>query len=351
MRKIIHVDMDAFFAAIEQRDEPGLRGLPIAVGGSSHRGVIMTASYEARPFGVRSAMPTSRAMRLCPGLIMVRPRFPAYKEASAAIRAVFAAWTPLVEPLSLDEAYLDVTEAAATRPAVEIARAIKAEIVSRTGLTASAGVSFNKFLAKLASELEKPDGLTVIRPRHALTFIAGLPIERFHGVGRATARRLRALGIGDGAALQAADPHWLEARLGRFGVFLHAMAHGQDQRPVCADRERKSLGVEETLPTDLTDPAAMWRVLVEIGRELARRAERSSFLGRTLTLKIKFADFTIRTRRLTGVAPLTGEAALLAAARTLLHRPQPPPRPVRLLGLTLANADGSARQLSLLDLA
>jgi DNA polymerase IV len=349
-RKIIHVDMDAFFAAIEQRDEPRLRGRPIAVGGSGPRSVVLTASYEARVFGVRSAMPTSRALRLCPDLVMVRPRFPAYRLASAAMQEVFAVWATEVEPLSLDEAYLDVTAASANLPAADIARAIKAEIHARTGLTASAGVSFNKFLAKLASDLEKPDGLTVIRPRDAAPFIAALPVDRFHGVGPATASRLLALGIGDGAGLQAADPRLLYANLGRFGLSLHAMAHGRDERPVRSDRPRKSLSVEETLDTDITDVSTMWRVLSDIAAELAGRCERSNFGGRTLTLKIKFADFTLRTRSITGELPLQQPSMLREAAQILLYRPEPPNRPVRLLGLSLANAEtsGSARQLSLL---
>ena len=198
-RKIIHIDMDAFYASVEQRDNPELRGKPVAVGGARERGVVAAASYEARKFGVRSAMPNAVARRLCPELLFVRPRFDGYRAASRVIREVFLGWTPLVEPLSLDEAYLDVTEACGSRPATEIARAIKTEIRARTGLTASAGVSFNKLLAKLASDLRKPDGLSVIRPEKAMAFLAGLPIERLHGVGPATAARMRSLGIASGA--------------------------------------------------------------------------------------------------------------------------------------------------------
>ncbi|SNB68834.1 DNA polymerase-4 [Arboricoccus pini] len=351
-RKILHVDMDAFYASIEQRDDPSLRGRPLAVGGSSRRGVVLTASYEARPFGVRSAMPSVRAAELCPGLLFVKPRFDAYKEASRVIREVFALFTDKIEPLSLDEAYLDVTSpTGGPRPAVEIAREIKALILARTGLTASAGVSFNKFLAKIASDLEKPDGLTVIRPRQAQAFIASLPVARFHGVGPATARRLEALGIRTGADLQAAEEGELVKRLGRFGAFLWRIARGQDDRPVEANRRRKSLSVEETFGVDLRDPTAMRAALGPMAVELARRLERQDFIGRTLTLKIKTDDFVIRTRSRAILPRLATEQELLAGALHLLSHPDAPERPVRLLGLGVHNpvvGQTETRQLPLI---
>ncbi|MDF1585194.1 DNA polymerase IV [Marinimicrococcus flavescens] len=354
LRKILHVDMDAFYAAIEQRDDPALRGRPIAVGGGGERGVVLTASYEARPFGVRSAMPGSRARRLCADLLFVPPRFDAYRAASAQIRAVFRRYTGLVEPLSLDEAYLDVTEPLpGPMPAVEVARRIKQEIREATGLTASAGVSFNKFLAKIASDLEKPDGLTVIRPQQALAFIAGLPIERFHGIGPATAARLRARGIGSGADLQAMSREELHARFGRSGLHYWKIANALDDRPVEPDRPRKSLSVEETFPRDVTDPAILREALCAMAGELAQRLERRGFAGRTLTLKIKYADFRVRTRRLTVGERLAGAARIQALAEQLLDSPAPLEGPVRLLGIGVGNPPeaAEARQLRLdLDL-
>jgi DNA polymerase-4 len=351
MRKIIHVDMDAFFAAIEQRDDPALRGRPIAVGGGGPRGVVMTASYEARRFGVRSAMPGATARRLCPQLLFVPPRFDAYKAASRQIRMIFARHTALVEPLSLDEAYLDVTEPLGPlRPAVAIAGAIKAAIRAETGLTASAGVSYNKFLAKIASDMNKPDGLTVVRPRDALRLLAGLPIERFHGIGPATAARLRARGIATGADLQVLDTGELLARCGRAGPHYGRLARGIDERPVEPRRPRRSLGIEDTFGEDLRSPVAMAEALRGLAAKLAERLRAATFTGRTLTLKIKYADFTIRTRGRTLPEPLA-PAELEPLALELLRRPSPPDRPVRLLGLTVSQpptVDG--RQLELFAL-
>lgn len=354
MRKILHVDMDAFYAAVEQRDDPALRGLPVAVGGGSGRGVVLTASYEARRFGVRSAMPGGLARRLCPKLVFVRPRFDAYRAASREIRAVFRRWTPLVEPLSLDEAYLDVTEPlGGPRPAVEIAKAIKAEIRARTGLTASAGVSFNKFLAKLASDLGKPDGLTVIRPGQAEAFIAALPVERFHGVGPATAARLHAMGIATGADLQRCSEALLVARFGRAGRHYWRIAQALDDRPVSPDRRRRSLSVEATFASDRRGRAALLAELAPLAETLAERLRAADFRGRTLTLKIKLADFRVLTRRQTVARPLLDAEAILVLATALLDRPAPPAAAVRLLGLGVASeggAGGDDRQLAL-DLA
>jgi DNA polymerase-4 len=350
MRKILHVDMDAFYAAVEQRDDPSLRGRPIAVGGGGPRGVVLTASYEARRFGVRSAMPGAQARRLCPELLFVRPRFDAYRATSREIRAIFRGWTPLVEPLSLDEAYLDVTEPLdGPRPAVEIAKLIKAEIRERTGLTASAGVSFCKFLAKIASELEKPDGLTLIRPKDALAFIASLPIERFHGVGPATAARMHAMGIMTGADLQARSEAELVARFGGTGRHYWRIAQARDDRPVEPERQRKSLSVEETFATDRLGRAALLAELSPLAETLAERLRAADFRGRTLTLKIKLADFRLLTRRSTLPRPLLDRDDILALATALLDRPGPPEAAVRLLGLGVSSEAHAAdrRQLAL----
>ena len=336
-RKVVHVDMDAFYAAVEQRDDPGLRGRPVAVGSETARGVVLTASYEARAFGVRSAMPSLTARGLCPGLVFVPPRFDAYREASRQIRQVFLRHTPLVEPLSLDEAYLDVTEPlTGPAPAVEVARRIKAEVREATGgLTASAGVSFNKFLAKLASDLRKPDGLAVIRPERALAFIAALPVERFHGVGPATARRLRAAGIATGADLQARGESELAAAFGRLGRHFHRLAQALDDRPVEPDRARRSLSVETTYATDLSGADAVGEALAPLAEDLAERLARSRFLGRTLTLKLRYADFRTLTRA-RSVAGVVERDDFAAIGHALLDAQLPAEQGIRLLGLTLS---------------
>jgi DNA polymerase-4 len=348
MRKIIHVDMDAFYASVEQRDRPELRGLPVAVGGAGARGVVMAASYEARAFGVRSAMPGFQARRLCPQLIFVPTRFDAYKAASRQIRAIFESYTELVEPLSLDEAYLDVSAANRGGPiATEIARAIKQEIRATTGLTASAGVSFNKFLAKIASALEKPDGLTVIRPERAAALIARLPIERFFGVGPATARKMKALGIHDGAELLARSEDELARRFGKVGRHYYRVARGEDDREVRPDRPLKSIGAEHTFDRDLAEPEAMLERLGPIAEQVALRMARSEHFGRTVTLKIKHHDFSVTTRQRTLPDQVDSAEELLTLALWLLHHPEPPRRPVRLLGLTVSNFSETAQQLSL----
>ncbi len=347
MRKIVHVDMDAFYAAVEQRDQPSLRGLPIAVGGGQTRGVVMTASYEARRFGVRSAMPGGRAARLCPELVFVRPRFEVYKAVSRQIRAIFHEHATLVEPLSLDEAYLDVTEPPnGPLPAVAIARLIKDRIRAETGLTASAGVSFNKFLAKLASDMEKPDGLCLIRPAEARAVLAGLPIERFFGVGPATASRLRAAGITSGADLQALDEAEATRRLGRSGGHYWRLAQGLDDRPVMPHRNRKSLSVETTFKQDIANVAELATALDALARDLAGRLARSGYQAPTVQLKIKYRDFRISTRQTTlSQAPRSAEA-LAAIGRHLLLR-APLAAPVRLLGIGVGGATPEADQLTL----
>jgi DNA polymerase-4 len=252
-RKIIHIDMDAFYASVEQRDDPELRGKPVAVGGSRERGVVAAASYEARRFGVKSAMPSVTAKRRCPGLIFVRPRFDVYRAVSQQIREIFAAYTPLIEPLSLDEAYLDVTQnLKAMSSATEIAEEIRARIRSETGLTASAGVSYNKFLAKMASDERKPDGLFVITPRMGPAFVEALPIGRFHGIGPVTRARMEGLGIRNGGDLKAQPLLFLQQQFGKAGPYYYALARGIDDRPVCADRIRKSIGCETTFTADLS---------------------------------------------------------------------------------------------------
>jgi DNA polymerase IV len=350
MRKIVHVDMDAFYAAIEQRDDPGLRGRPIAVGAGEGRGVVMTASYEARRFGVRSAMPAGQAKRLCPELLFVRPRFDAYKHESRRIREILALFTDLVEPLSLDEAYLDVTEPrAGPMPAVAVAGALKAAIREATGLTASAGVSFNKFLAKTASDLEKPDGLTVIRPEQALAFLARLPIERFHGVGPATARRMRGMGILTGADLQARGEREMAAAFGRLGEHYWRMARGQDDRAVEPDRPRRSVSVETTFARDLRGVALAEAALAPLAESLADRLARSGFVGRTLTLKLRYGDFRVVSRRTTRATAFTDRGEILRVARELLAQRPRPGDAIRLIGLGVSSgpADPDLRQLAL----
>ena len=339
--------MDAFFASVEQRDDPALRGRPVAVGGRGARGVVAAASYEARAFGVRSAMPMARALRACPDLVVVPTRFDVYRAVSDEVRAVFARWTDLVEPLSLDEAYLDVTEPRDGAPALEggrvsgtrIAQAIRAEIRARTGLTASAGVSFSKFLAKVASDLDKPDGLAVITPREAPAFMAALPVERFHGVGPATARRLGALGIRTGADLLAWGEAALRRDLGKQGAWLHRVARCEDTRPVRARRERKSVGAERTFSRDVVGTPAHVDRIAEIAEILADRLARHGAAGRTLTLKLRTPDFRTTTRSVTlpfaGLSGAVREAAELAElGRALLVHPAPPGGPLRLIGLT-----------------
>ena len=342
LRKIIHVDMDAFFASVEQRDDPSLRGLPVAVGGAAARGVVAAASYEARAFGVRSAMPSATALRLCPDLIFRLPRFERYREVSKQIRAIFLAHTPLVEPLSLDEAYLDVTEdRLGLGSATAIARAIRAAIRAETGLTASAGVSYNKFLAKLASDQNKPDGLCVIRPGEGASFVAGLPVRRFHGVGPKGAERLERLGIATGAQLAAQSLSFLQQHFGSFGEYLYRAARGVDLRPVRPDRERKSIGGERTYAQDIGAPAALREALDAIIAIVWERISEKQARGRTLTLKLRFADFTLHTRARSAASWIETRADFAALAHGLLADELPLPQPIRLMGLTLSGLEGA----------
>lgn len=341
LRKIIHVDMDAFYASVEQRDDPSLRGLPVAVGGDGPRGVLTTCSYEARRFGCRSAMPSTTAKRLCPDLIFRRPRFAVYTEVSRQIREIFLDYTPHVEPLSLDEAYLDVSEdLKGIGSATRIAELIRARIREETGLTASAGVSYNKLLAKLASDQNKPDGLCVVRPGEGAAFVAAMPVRRFHGVGPRGAEKMAGLGIETGADLAARDIRFLREHFGSQADYLYRAARGIDLRRVKANRPRKSLGAERTLDKDLSSGSALREVLVRIIAITWERIAKAEARGRTVTLKLKHADFSTLTRARSVAQPVGNQAELAALAHALLDEVLPLAQPVRLIGLTLSQIEG-----------
>ena len=337
VRKIIHIDMDAFFASVEQRDDPGLRGKPVAVGGM-HRGVVAAASYEARKFGVKSAMPSATALRRCPDLVFVKPRFDAYRAVSRQIRAIFADYTALVEPLSLDEAYLDVTEdLKGIGVATTIAEEIRARIRAETGLTASAGVSYNKFLAKLASDQNKPDGLCVIPPGKGEAFVSTLSVRRFHGVGPRTAEKMARLGIETGADLRAQSFAFLAHNFGSSGEYYFNLARGVCHRQVKANRPYKSIGAEDTFFDDLSEEAALVAELDRISRTVWRRVEDKAIRGRTVTLKVKYRDFRIVTRARSLDRAVAGREEFLDIGCALLRTLLPTPKGIRLLGLTLSN--------------
>ncbi len=340
LRKIIHIDMDAFYASVEQRDDPELRGKPVAVGGGSMRGVVAAASYEARVFGIRSAMPSVTARRLCPDLIFVRPRFEIYRDISGQIRDILADYTPLIEPLSLDEAYLDVTDHLwPGQTATQVAREIRARIREATALTASAGVSYNKFLAKLASDQNKPDGLCVITPDRGPDFVLALPVGKFHGIGPATAGEMRAMGIETGADLRAQDLDFLTRRFGKSGRYYWNISRGIDHRQVRSDRIRKSVGAENTYFTDLMDLAQAHDALAPLAGKVWRHVSRHGLRGRTVTLKVKFSDFQQITRARTLPRAVGSEAEMLSIARELAGAVLPDPRGARLLGITLSGFD------------
>src|SRR5882762_7372769 len=343
-RKIIHIDMDAFYASVEQRDNPELRGKPVAVGGSLARGVVAAASYEARKFGVRSAMPSITAKRQCPDLIFVKPRFEAYKAVSLQIREVFAEYTPIIEPLSLDEAYLDVTvNLKGIVSATRIAEEIRARIRGETELTASAGVSYNKFLAKLASDHRKPDGLFVITPAMGPEFVETLPVRKFHGVGPATAAKMGRLGIKTGLDLRAQTLAFLQQHFGKAGSYYYWVARGVDERPVRADRIRKSVGAENTFPADLFTYEAARDALREIVEKVWSYCERSGIHGRTVTLKVKFANFQQITRSRTGQMQITTRSELEQLGDALLEPLFPVTRGIRLLGISLSSLEREVR--------
>ena len=349
-RRILHADMDAFYASVEQRDDTALRGRPVAVGGRGGRGVVAAASYEARVFGVHSAMPMAHARRRCPDLVVVPPRFDVYKAVSADVRAVFARYTALVEPASLDEAYLDVTDPIEGPPSgTVIARWIRSDVREATGLACSVGVSFGKFLAKTASGLAKPDGLRVVTPEDAPALIATLPVEAFHGVGPATAVRLHRLGVTTGADLRAIPEAELVARLGKGGRWLARVARCEDDRPVRPHRKRKSVGVERTFAEDAVGIRALEERIEPLAEELAQRLGRHRVIGRTVTLKVKSAAFEVTQRAATLPVPVAEASEILAVAVALLHRPAAPTGAVRLLGLTASGLvpAGVARQLAL----
>jgi len=340
VRKIIHIDMDAFYASVEQRDDPALRGRPVAVGSPDPRGVVAAASYEARAFGVRSAMPSVTAMRRCPELVFVRPRFDVYRAVSAQIREVFAEHTDLIEPLSLDEAYLDVTEnKQGIEIATTIAEMVRARINEVTGLNASAGISYNKFLAKMASDLNKPNGQAVITPARGPAFVAGLPVAKFHGIGPATAARMERLGILTGADLRERPLEFLREHFGKAGTWYFRIARGIDDRPVQPDRPRKSIGAEDTFAQDIRDLEQARREIAPLAAKVWRSSEARGITGRTVTLKVKFADFRQITRsRTVGMAIASGED-LEALALLLLDPLFPTRQGIRLLGVTLSSLE------------
>jgi len=345
LRKIIHIDMDAFYASVEQRDDPSLRGKPLAVGGSSARGVVAAASYEARKFGVRSAMPSARAARQCPDLIFRKPRFDVYRAVSQQIRAIFADYTDLIEPLSLDEAYLDVTaDLRGVGSATRIAQLIRQRIREELQLTASAGVSYNKFLAKLASDQNKPDGLCVIRPGEGAAFVQSLPVRRFHGVGPRGAERMAKLGIETGAQLAAQPIEFLREHFGSSADYLYRAARGIDLRPVQANRPRKSVGGERTFAHDISSGHSLRETLDQIVEIVWERIERTEARGRTVTLKLRYSDFSLVTRARSISEAVSGREEFAAIGHALLEEMLPLPQPIRLMGLTLSSLEGQAHE-------
>jgi DNA polymerase-4 len=335
VRKIIHLDMDAFYASVEQRDDPSLKGKPVAVGGSPQgRGVVAACSYEARKFGIRSAMPMARALRLCPQLEIVPPDFARYKAASQQVMAILRSVTPLVEPLSLDEAYLDVTENALRQPlAMEVAKYLKQRILEQTALTASAGVAPNKFLAKIASGWKKPDGLTVIAPERMEAFLQKLPVEALWGVGPVTANKLRAIGIEKLVDVRAADEERLKKTVGSLAAWLRRLSYGDDPREVKPDRPWKSISCEDTYPEDLTALREMRAEIERLAKRTAASLEKKDLVARTVTIKVRYSDFTTVTRSHTE-EPATRDAAHIAErALLLLQRTDAGRRSVRLLGV------------------
>jgi DNA polymerase-4 len=345
VRKIIHIDMDAFYASVEQRDDPVLRGRPVAVGYPGKRGVVAAASYEARAFGVRSAMPSAIAMRQCPDLIFIAPRFEIYRRVSHQAHAIFAEYTTLIEPLSLDEAYLDVSANQRGLPtASATARQIRARILQETGLTASAGVSYNKFLAKLASDQRKPNGQFVITPDMGPAFIEALPIVKFHGVGPVTAAKMHRLGIETGKDLRSKSLAYLGQHFGRAAEWFYTIARGEDARLVIADRPRKSSGSETTFQEDVTDRTAVEAGVVAMANDVWAWCERAQVFGRTVTVKIKFADFHQVTRSRSFPAAVATIDQLRRASVDLVRSVFPLIQAVRLIGVTVSNfADADDR--------
>jgi len=354
IRKIIHVDMDAFYASVEQRDDPALRGRPVAVGYPAKRGVVAAASYEARAFGVRSAMPSTTALRKCPELIFKPPRFEVYRAVSHQIRAIFADYSHLIEPLSLDEPYLDVTESLRGIPSASAtATEIRARIFKETGLTASAGISYNKFLAKLASDHRKPNGQFVVTPNMGAAFVEALPVRKFHGVGPVTADKMNRLGIYTGADLRGQSLEFLKQHFGKSGPWYFAIARGEDDRPVVPDRPRKSAGSETTFPNDLTNPADIEAGVLAMADEVWAWCEKTHAFGRTVTVKLKYADFQQATRSRTLHDVITSQELLQSVSIGLVRTVLPSAIGIRLLGVTVSHferADESASEQLGLDL-
>lgn len=339
MRKILHIDMDAFFASVEQRDFPELQGLPVIVGGRPEsRGVVAACSYEAREFGVHSAMPSAHAVKLCKQAIFQSPRFEAYKEASIGIHNVFKRFTTMIEPLSLDEAYLDVTEKAQELgSATQVAKLIRQQILEEVNLTASAGVSFNKFLAKIASDMDKPNGLFVIRPEQAQEFIEQLDIRKFFGVGKVTEQKMHNLGIYNGADLKRLTEVELQTEFGQSGAYYYRVARGIDERPVRAHRIRKSIGKETTFDSNIINKATIWHTLLGISERLESILEEKQLLAKTITLKIKYSDFQLNTRSKTQDLSFSSKESMTDVLPELLKKTDVGSRPIRLIGITLAN--------------
>lgn len=337
MRKIIHIDMDAFYASVEQHDNPELRGKPIAVGGSSQRGVVSAASYEARKFGVRSAMSGVIARRNCPELIFVKPRFERYREVSLQIRSIFFEYTDLVEPLSLDEAYLDVTENKMGNPsATMIAREIRDKIREKTGLNASAGISINKFIAKVASDINKPNGQKTVNPEEVLDFLEQLEIRKFYGVGKVTADKMYRLGIFTGKDLKSKSEEYLADHFGKHGPYYYNVVRGIHESEVKPNRMRKSLGAERTFSENISSEVFMLEKLTNIAEEIERRLQKSKVAGKTVTLKIKYSDFTLQTRSKTISYFVSSKDLILEMAKDLLYQEKMKDS-VRLLGISLSN--------------
>ena len=352
IRKIIHVDMDAFFASVEQRDDPSLRGRPVAVGYAAARGVVAAASYEARAFGVRSALPSVTASRRCPELVFVPPRFDVYRDVSRQIHQVFARYTDLIQPLSLDEAYLDVT---ANRRDVATAwltaKEIRAAILEETGLTASAGISYNKFLAKLASDHRKPNGQFAVTPDMGGAWVKTLPVSRFHGVGPVTAAKMKRLGIETGADLRARPLEFLQRHFGSSAGWYHAIARGEDDRPVNPDRVRKSSGSETTFDRDLTVPAEIEAGVLRMADDVWRWCDGRQAFGRTVTVKVKYDDFRQITRSRSQPAAIATKEDLRRSALQLIRSVLPPEKGIRLVGVTVSNfAERSSASASALPI-
>jgi len=339
-RKIIHIDMDAFYASVEQRDNPEYRGKPLVVGGlpQGRGGVVATASYEARKFGIRSAMPSKQALQLCPHALFVRPRFDAYKEASGKIREIFSRYTDLIEPLSLDEAYLDVTnDKLGIGSAIDIAKQIKQAIRDELQLTASAGVSINKFVAKIASDINKPDGLTFIGPSAIGAFMEKLPVEKFHGVGKVTAEKMKKMGLHCGADLKNLGEGELLKHFGKVGLFYYQIVRGIDEREVQPHREIKSLAAEDTFAYDLTSIDEMEAELDKIALVVYNRLIKNNLKGRTITLKVKYSDFKQITRNKSFINPVADLEIISTTAKQLLAATSPGDKKIRLLGISLSN--------------